>query len=272
MPKNENTATEFQAFCPIEFLQKGDERRFQGFITTEHPDRENEIVLQDGLDFSEFLKLGYFNDNHSKATGDVLGYPLKVEKRTTPDGKRGHWVEGRLLKGYGPADRVWDLAMSLKKEKAPRQIGFSLQGSVLRRLDAAGRPVDMTDENEAKRQGKIIAKAIVRHVAITPSPVNPYTGMEALVKSLTAGADIAAPATPQAGSGFALRTESLDGVSYNQADQPQKAKKKRKQHTRHGLTKSQAISLLHEHGYEGERAENIWRLAKALKHERQNNG
>ena len=81
---------DFTIFVPATFLEKGGKRLICGFVTTEHEDRETETVLQDGLDFEEFLKYGYFNDNHSGATRDLLGYPTKIEPRETPDGRRGH--------------------------------------------------------------------------------------------------------------------------------------------------------------------------------------
>lgn len=184
----------FRFYIPATFKKASDGRRLvRGFVTTEHRDREKEKVLADGLDFSEFMRHGWFNDNHDKATKSNLGWPLKLEKKTTGDGKKGHYVEGELMKDYKPADQIWQLAEALKANKAPRQLGFSIEGSIDERQDG----------------GKTISKARVRNVAITANPVNPYAGLEPVMKALTAGSAVDAPAaTP--GQGFPLRTESLE--------------------------------------------------------------
>lgn len=187
--------SDFQVFVPVEFFTKSGQRRFRGFVTTEHRDREGETALMDGMDFSEFMQHGWFNDNHSKKTGDVLGWPTKLAKRKTPDGKRGVYVEGRLINGHPPADAVWTLAQALAKDDSGRKLGFSVEGAILER---------------GGYDNKQIKKAIVRNVAITANPVNPYTGMDILVKALTAGGSVNPPAT-QPGEGFALRPESLEG-------------------------------------------------------------
>src|SRR5260221_14723608 len=126
----------FEVFVPgvVEILEKaeGDSdpelRRIGGFCSTEDLDRQGEIVVQKGLDFDEFVKFGYFNDNHKQDISAVLGYPDLAELR-----KGRWWTEGKLITGYGPADRVWELAKALHKSKAPRKLGFSIEGKVLER-------------------------------------------------------------------------------------------------------------------------------------------
>ncbi len=73
----------FTVNCPISFYKSASSgpkrsRRIGGMVTTETRDRQNEIVLQKGLDFTSFLAHGWFNDNHSRDTDAVLGYPDKV--------------------------------------------------------------------------------------------------------------------------------------------------------------------------------------------------
>jgi len=162
----------FHFELPIEVWEKagdpGKERRIGGVISSQDKDRQGEVVLQRGLDFSEFIDHGWFNDNHSKDTTGIVGYPEKVEKRTI-NGRPEHYVEGYLLRGFDKADEIWKLAQSLQKTN--RRLGFSIEGSVMRRegLD-----------------GKTIAQAKVRNVAITNCPVNTSTGLEILAKSMMA--------------------------------------------------------------------------------------
>jgi hypothetical protein len=220
----------FQFELPIEVWEKagekGKERRIGGIISTEDKDRQGEVVLQRGLDFSEFINHGWFNDNHSKDTTGIVGYPTKVEKQTV-GGKPRHRVEGYLLPNYGPANKIWELARSLQKTN--RRLGFSIEGSVGQREGY---------------DGKTVAQAKVRNVAITNCPVNVSTGLEILAKSLvaletqgeqarkshrcwgkgeccgkcesadaekalSAGQAVTNPG-PSAGEGFPLRTESTE--------------------------------------------------------------
>ncbi|HUV63549.1 MAG TPA: hypothetical protein VMW24_06590 [Sedimentisphaerales bacterium] len=203
---------DFNIFVPLETFEKDGDLRIRGVITTEHRDREGEVVLQDGLDFTEFQKCGYFNDNHSKGTaqGAVLGYPLEISKGKTADGKKCHIVDGVLFKHYKPARDIFELASAMQQDpRKARKLGFSLQGKIQSRV---GQPTIAKSMPDGSTQfvGDHVSKAIVRHVAITHSPVNEYTGLEALTKALTAGGAVEAPpASP--GQGFPLRTESLDG-------------------------------------------------------------
>ena len=70
----------FEFEVPINFFEKasapkGQQRRIGGIISTENPDRQGEVVLAKGLDMDDWVKNGWFNDNHSKDTDGVVGYP-----------------------------------------------------------------------------------------------------------------------------------------------------------------------------------------------------
>ena len=82
------------------------------------------------------------------------------------------WCEGYLWLGDGNtrADKIWDLSMAMQKSGAPRALGYSIQGTVTKRMGPAR---------------KIVAEAIVTHTAITNCPVNVETKMETLAKSLS---------------------------------------------------------------------------------------
>lgn len=172
-----NKATTF-GLCQIFEKGSGKKRiRLKGIISTEHRDRQGEIILQDGLDFKPFLDHGWFNDNHSGATHDVLGYPERVYPVTinTPEGPiKATAVEGWLLPTKR-AQQLLDVSKSLRDTKAARSLGFSVEGDVVER--------DADDSS-------VIRRAIINHVAVTHVPVNPNTTLEAMNKSLTkAGMD-----------------------------------------------------------------------------------
>jgi len=95
-----------------------------GFASTEALDRQGESVLQKGLDFSEFVQHGYYNDNHQQHTSAVVGVPELAEYRKG----LGWYTEGYLLKGVQRAIEIYNLAKSLEDE--PRKLGFSIEGKL----------------------------------------------------------------------------------------------------------------------------------------------
>jgi len=225
---------------------EGRRRRIGGIASAENDDRQQESVLARGLDFSDFLSDGWFNDNHSKATDGILGYPeeerMFSKGETLPDGRiakaAGHWVEGYLLEGHPPADRIWDLGKALAKTK--RRLGFSVEGKIIKRAGMN------------KSGAKVVAKAKVRNVAITNCPVNGEARMEILVKSLRAveGSDpsdldkaltmgeatgINPPAGPQTGDGAG---QVLTGQSLEHDEKIDKNKKKKKKSNQLSMDKA----------------------------------
>lgn len=160
-------------------------RRIAGIISTETRDRQQEIVIQKGLNFDYFLQNGYFNDNHSKDTDGIIGWPETVEQfrkgQKLPNGDLAKsnctWCEGYLWTGDGStrADKIWSLSQALKKSGTPRSLGYSIEGSVTKRMGP---------------QRKIVAEAMVTATAVTNCPVNTDTKLETLAKSLTVIAQI----------------------------------------------------------------------------------
>jgi len=248
-----HSAIPFAFEFPIETWWKagepGKERRIGGVISTESKDRQGEVVLQRGLDFSEFLSNGWINDNHSKDTTGIVGYPTKVE-RVSMGGKAATRFEGYLLQGYPKADEIWKLSNALQKTN--RRLGFSIEGAVVRREGL---------------EGEVVAKAKVRNVAVTNCPVNTDTRLEILAKSLmaieraepdddelrralSAGSGLASPGGPWTpGNGAALRPESMERV--------RDIRRRRK------VTKGEAVAWLKSryHGLTAQQAEQIVRHA-----------
>lgn len=186
----------FEFEVPVSFFEKSDapkgqQRRIGGIISTESPDRQGEIVLQKGLDFGDFLKNGWFNDNHKRDTDAIVGYPESVQffkkGETLPNGEvattSGHWAEGYLLEGADRADRLWKLGKSLQKTN--RRLGYSVEGKIHRRIGERT-ILQKSADGKSRWVGNTIARATVRNVAITNCPVNTETNMEVLAKSLQA--------------------------------------------------------------------------------------
>jgi len=156
----------------------GKQRRIAGIVALEVPDRVGETLIQKGLDFSEFLSGGWYNDDHKKGTEDLLGWPDPSALRSfqkgeiLPDGTvaeaNGTWAEGWLL-DTPRAQAVWEVGQALAKAGSDRRLGYSVEGKILRREG---------------RDGKIIAKAKVSNIAITPRPTGHGVRLECLAKSM----------------------------------------------------------------------------------------
>lgn len=254
-------ALPFDIEIPFTVFEKADaapgqQKRIGGVASLDTDDRQQEAVLQGGLDWHDFEKNGWFNDNHSKKTTGILGYPdgpVRYFKKgqKLPDGKPAkancHWVEGYLL-DTPQAQEVWDLARAL--EKTHRRLGFSVEGKIFRRQGP---------------RNNVIAQALVRNVAITHCPVHPDARMEILAKSLmavsaaepgqlekaltmgspTPGTSVAAQgAVSGAGAGQVLATQSLEHGKPRKRldDKSEEEKKKAQEAAGQVLGKSEAIA------------------------------
>lgn len=179
--RGEILAEVLRGWAPLTVFEKADapegqRLRFRGIISTEHKDLQGEIILQDGLDLTHFKgPWGWFNDNHKSKTGRELGKPMRVWQTTITDPKTGKKVKATAVEGVLLDDdegrQIFNKAQAMAKLGNGAGYGFSIEGSILKR-------------NE--RTPKIVEKAMVREVAITRCPVNPYTSLEAITKSLHA--------------------------------------------------------------------------------------
>ncbi len=141
---------------------KSGKRWIQGIASTSAKDLQGEIVDQNGIDFSYFLKHGYYNNDHKPGFENKVGQP--TECRVT---KQGLFVKGYLFEGNKVADDIWNMMTSLDSSGANRRVGFSIQGKVKRRA------------------GTTIKESWIQDIAITPAPVNHTTWCE-VAKSLSA--------------------------------------------------------------------------------------
>lgn len=139
-------------------------RWIQGIASTASRDLQGEVVDQKGIDFSYFLKYGYFNWDHKPGEDNRVGEP--TEAKIT---KNGLWVKGYLYpKGLKKtADDIWEHMHAVAAAGSNRRMGFSIQGKVQR------------------REGKTIKKCWIQEVAVTSCPVNTTTWAE-IAKSLSA--------------------------------------------------------------------------------------
>lgn len=167
-------------------------RWIQGIASTESRDLQGEVVKQKGIDFSYFLKYGYFNHDHKPGEANRVGEP--TEAKLT---KQGLWVKGYLYPAgtKKTADEIWEHMHAVEAAGGRRRVGFSIQGKVQR------------------REGNVISKCWIQEIAVTSCPVNTSTWAE-IAKSLAAEKwDDSEEDEEKAmtASGSPLVPESLDG-------------------------------------------------------------
>jgi len=158
----------------VKSSEKDDRWEIGGYASTDALDRQNESVYQKGLDFSEFIEHGYYNDNHQQHTAAAVGIPELARF----DKGQGWYTEGYLLKETQRAREIYSLAKAL--QNTPRRLGFSIEGKILERM------------------GNKIVRALIRNVAITNSPVNTECTWDIISKSWASDIDAKALAVGHA--------------------------------------------------------------------------
>jgi hypothetical protein len=168
----------FSIFSDMELLEKSEEEgqdkgkaKIQGVISSECVDYQGDVIRQDGLDFSYFMRSGFLNDDHKSGPGAVVGEPVRIF-RTEVNGKPATAMEGFLYLDKPRAREIYETAKAIRDCNGSRRLGFSIEGQVVER--DPGNP-------------KHILKARVLHVAVTHAPVNPDTSnLELLSRSMNA--------------------------------------------------------------------------------------
>lgn len=160
---------EFSFYVPFdieksEVTQNGEKQMIiGGYASTADRDRQDDAIVQRGIDFSEFLDYGYLNYNHDNSI--IVGYPIKEGCKVD---SHGFYVKAKLLNGVQQAEDMYQAAIALERANAPRRLGFSVEGKVLAR-----------DKNGN------ITRCKIYNVAITNSPVNTNCTWDVLAKSMS---------------------------------------------------------------------------------------
>ncbi len=140
-----------------------------GTVSSEARDQQGEKVYRDGMDFSYFMKHGWYNYEHAPGPDNVLGEPERI-RETTEKGFPATAVEGFLYLHKPKAAEIYETAQSMRKAQSMRRLGYSVEGAVLQR-----HPANKCD----------IVKSRVLNVAITAHPVHPDARLEVLAKAAT---------------------------------------------------------------------------------------
>lgn len=146
------------------------EAEFSTIISSEHKDQQNDIVDQQGMDMSAFMRKGMFNYEHSATK---IGYPVSYE-RCTLDGLPATRVKGRLYLTTKRGRETHELMRAMSKSAGARRMGCSVEG-----------PIFARDPKDKSR----ITKSRVEHVAITLDPANTKAQIE-MVKHMCKAAGL----------------------------------------------------------------------------------
>lgn len=184
------TNNDFKFFVPIEISKaktaSGEQvMKIGGIASTMDKDTDEEILDPNGFDLSYFLNQGYLNWNHQAKDNPaaIVGEPTKAEIRNNQ-----LYIEGILYNENPLAQKVWDLANTIKKSSKKRSLGFSIEGKAIERgcgpqyLDKAQTIINPEYDPVKWKQ---IKRAAISGCAITPSPKNPSTVLDVLKGNAT---------------------------------------------------------------------------------------
>ncbi len=152
----------FNFFVPIEIVKGTEESNgemiIEGIASDNGRDFDGEYLDPSGFDFSPLMESGVINWNH-RAKDDpdaIIGEPMTA--RVTENNE--FFIRGKLFKGDKKAIDTYNKAITLKKNKSTRQLGWSIEGIATDR-----------DPLNPKR----VRKALITGVAITHCPKNSNT-------------------------------------------------------------------------------------------------
>lgn len=169
--------TTFRLLKSATTAAENDNPKFGGIASSEGTDEDGDAILRKHLDITYISKRGYVNWDHSRSPENQLGFITKAviikpdeinmyeDLLETPLTKSASlYVEGSLYKNSSKAMDVHRLLTSIPKG-VDGSLGLSVEGGVLRKDGG-------------------IQMALIRGVAITPTPAQPDT-LCRLMKSLS---------------------------------------------------------------------------------------
>ena len=174
--------SDFHLFADCRLFEKASDdgtpkRYISGLCSTDSLDKDQEVLVQEGLDFGPFeSQLGHFNLNHSQSIADIVATSNGISRykkgEKFPDGTlcqfdNATWCEGVMLDTQKAHD-IWEVGQAMQKNG--KSLGFSIEGEVLKRDTKGGK--------------KRVVAANVSAIAITQKPVNSSTSMACFAKSL----------------------------------------------------------------------------------------
>lgn len=165
----------FKCWVPFDVVEKAGEKdtklgRISGIVSSESPDADDDIIVQDGIDWSLFKARGYVVHEHPFGVKRMVGEPLKIEQ-TEVDGVQVTRLDAGLYLHDPDGKMLFEKSRMLKKSSDTRRLGYSIEGGILER---------------EKKDRRRVARSKVHTVAITAFPKNDQSWFEPLAASLLA--------------------------------------------------------------------------------------
>lgn len=164
----------FRTFVPFEIVKSGEGEdtesrlgKIRGIATSETRDADDEVIMQDGLDWTFFKSRGVLTYEHPIGALNIVGHPTSVTP-VVRDGTPMTQIEGVLYLDDPLGKALYEKATTMKKAGGDRALGFSIEGKV----------------PKGGRVGKTIRSAVVHSVAISPVPKNRDSWWEPIAASL----------------------------------------------------------------------------------------
>ena len=186
----------FSIWTPIDFSKSAGEEKLtkapiSGVVSTDTIDLQGDTILQEGMDWSYFLRRGWINYEHMQGPEFIVGVPTSVETKITDKGNATQ-IEGHILLNRPRGKEVYDTAKALQEADINRSLGFSVEGQVLER----------SEEDKS-----VITKARILNVSVTAHPVNPDAVLDIIARSI----GYQTPAQPSEDAMSPLAAQSLEG-------------------------------------------------------------
>lgn len=194
----------FTQFCLLKggFEVGAQEGDIRGICSAAARDRQQEVLIQEGMDWSYCDQAGVINEDHENGPGFVLGEPVSRWATTWFDERTGLEVPATGLEAFlylekSRARDAWEtIRAQLSNPRSTRRVGFSVEGFATER---------------DKADPKVVRRSRIVNVALTQHPIFPGARVEAIAKS--AGAiGHQAPAGLGEGRYSALAPQDLDGA------------------------------------------------------------
>lgn len=167
----------FRFFVPATICKAGDgnddgELILEGIASTDSEDRQGEILLPEGFEFSTLQNFGFVNWHHQadKNPAAIIGEPIECKLTDTNE----FFIKAMLYPESEMAQNAYKLAGVLNNNSKTRRLGWSIEGKALKR-----------DPGNKKR----ILKARITGVALTYMPINADT-FATVVKAMQGDDDI----------------------------------------------------------------------------------
>lgn len=175
-----------EIWIPCDIVAKGGDEGdarplglIRGIVSSEIRDLDGEIIVQDGLDWSDALQKGpgggFLTHEHPLGTLNIVGFPERIERTevTADDGKtyKATVLDGAIYLDDDLGKELYKKGVVMAKAGGQRKLGYSIEGRM---------------KPGARKRGGYVDGVKVKSVAISSQPRNKTSWWQPVMRSLTA--------------------------------------------------------------------------------------